>query len=86
MAIALVTNPPADLTFRSRAEACMAGGAESPTALQHCLRTDYPNVLVNDGIIERDTQRWYAYREGHWLRERDAGERRADGGRDAYQA
>jgi hypothetical protein len=66
--IALVTNPDGDQGFRSSAEAYIADGVESPGSLQHSLRREYPKASVAAGIVERGVERWYAYREGHWIR------------------
>jgi hypothetical protein len=65
--IALVTNPDGDLGFRSSAEAYIADGAGSPDSLQHRLRGEYPKASVTVGIVDRGVERWYAYREGHWI-------------------
>lgn len=67
MKVTLITNPSGDATFRYVAEACIADGAQSPAGLQRCLRQDYPNASVADGIYDRGTERWYAYREGGWI-------------------
>lgn len=67
MKILLVTNPAHDDKFKLLAEAHLADGAKSPEGLQESLRGEFPEATVRDGIIERGLQRWYAYREGHWI-------------------
>lgn len=79
MTVVLMTNPTSDFAFRSRADACLAGGADSPARLQLCLRTVYPKTVVRDGIVEHGFERWYAYREGHWLSALRSRERGASG-------
>jgi hypothetical protein len=65
--VTLITNPKGDMAFRGAAQACLDDGAQSPAGLQHCLRQDYPDASVADGIVDRGAERWYAYREGVWI-------------------
>ena len=45
----------------------MGAGATTAANLQMCLRAQYPSALVTNGIIDRGVERWYAYRDGHWV-------------------
>ena len=45
----------------------MGAGAATAANLQVCLRSEYPRALVTNGIIDRGIERWYAYRDGHWV-------------------
>jgi len=45
----------------------MGAGAGTAASLQICLRGHYPSALVTNGIIDRGVERWYAYRDGHWV-------------------
>jgi hypothetical protein len=65
--VALITIPVDDEGFRSTAEALLSDDAHSPTVLERHLRTDYPAASVINGIEDRGMQRWYAYRDGHWV-------------------
>jgi hypothetical protein len=67
MKISLMTNPSTDTGFRAAAESALADGADSAADLQESLRDAYPRAAVADGIMERGMERWYAYREGHWV-------------------
>jgi hypothetical protein len=67
MSIRLITNPAADADFRNSAEGLLADGAASPTDLELRLQRDYPRVSVVRGIDEPGMERWYAYRDGHWI-------------------
>lgn len=69
MRVALVINPLGDRTFGASVHACSADGSDTPDALQTALRADWPNAIVRDGIVESDVQRWYVYRDGHWIRD-----------------
>ncbi|HUG48027.1 MAG TPA: hypothetical protein VMP67_06405 [Candidatus Limnocylindria bacterium] len=73
MSVRVITNPAEDGAFRRSAEGLMAGGARSPMELQDGLRSDYPGVRVVSGITDRETERWYVYREGHWIRRAEFG-------------
>jgi hypothetical protein len=67
MNVRLITNPSVDSAFQGAAEACLADGAASPGGLEARLRGEYPSVSVVGGIAEFGSERWYAYREGHWI-------------------
>lgn len=67
MNVRLFTNPSADGDSRDAAEASLADGAASPGGLESLLRGEYPSVSVVCGIAEVGSERWYAYREGHWV-------------------
>jgi hypothetical protein len=67
MNVRLITNPTADNAFRLAAEASLAAGAASPVGLEARLREEYPRVSVVCGIAEVGSERWYAYRDGHWI-------------------
>jgi hypothetical protein len=68
MKISLTTNPARDLEFQRYALALLASdGIETPAGLQRLLRADYPDASVSSGIAELGVERWYAYREGHWI-------------------
>jgi hypothetical protein len=67
MNVRLITNPTADSAFRLAAEASLAAGAASPVGLEAHLREEYPSVSVVCGIADVGSERWYAYRDGHWI-------------------
>ena len=68
MKVALVTFPAADAAFRIFAESFVAlDGESTPAALEACLRRSYPLASVNRGIVDRNAERWYAYRDGTWI-------------------
>lgn len=67
MKILLVTNPAADIGFRVAAERTLGADPASPEGLQSGLIRQYPRVAVFRGIQDRGTERWYAYRDGHWI-------------------
>ena len=67
MKVYLVTNPPTDSAFRQKAERMLGGDGESPEGLQSVLRRDYPRAAVVRGIEDKGAERWYAYRDGHWI-------------------
>jgi hypothetical protein len=65
----LVLNPPDDDAFRSLAEDLVQDGAELPEKLQASLRSAYPLALVRPrALAGEQTQIWYVYRDGHWVR------------------
>ena len=66
--VTLTANPDRDLRFRQFVDHCLAAGAGTPAELQSCLRVDYPRASVTNGIIDRGFERWYAYRDGYWIR------------------
>ena len=65
----LIASPRDDEKFRTIAEALVAAGASTPSALQAELRGRYPNVVVRarDLSGERGVI-WYVYRDGRWTR------------------
>ena len=67
MKVLLVTNPTTDAAFRVAAESALGLGPISPEGLQSGLRGTYPHVAVVRGIEDHGTERWYAYRDGHWI-------------------
>jgi hypothetical protein len=67
MKVLLVTNPAADIGFRVAAEQMLGERAVSPEGLQSGLIRRYPRVSVVRGIQDRGAERWYAYRDGHWI-------------------
>ena len=68
MKISLITNPRDDEAFRRLAERLMAEGADTAGRLQASLKHAYPSALVVQGIRDAQGDRWYAYRDGHWVR------------------
>jgi hypothetical protein len=65
--VVVTINPSSDRRFRESIEACVSAGAATAGNLQTCLRAEYPSALVTNGIIDRGVERWYAYRDGHWI-------------------
>ena len=65
--VVVTSNPSTDRRFRQSIESCMGAGATTAANLQICLRAHYPSALVTNGIIDRGVERWYAYRDGHWV-------------------
>ncbi|MDP8904733.1 MAG: hypothetical protein M3N29_05360 [Chloroflexota bacterium] len=63
----LVTNPRHDGHFRTMAESGLASGAACPSELEIFLKREFPDACVVAGIREHGVERWYAYREGHWI-------------------
>ena len=68
MNISLITNPGDDDAFRQLAERLVAEGADTAGRLQDWLKEAYPSALVVQGITDALGDRWYAYRDGHWVR------------------
>jgi hypothetical protein len=66
MRVQLVTNPASDGAFRISAQRMLGGDAQSPEGLQADLQGEYPSVSVVRGIEDNGSERWYAYRDGHW--------------------
>lgn len=66
--VLLVTNPLTDGAFRARAQRMLGKEPVSPGGLQSKLRVDYPLASVVRGIEDNGSERWYAYRDGHWVR------------------
>ncbi|MEO5939601.1 MAG: hypothetical protein ABIZ72_01765 [Candidatus Limnocylindrales bacterium] len=65
----LVLNPPDDEEFRSSAERVVEDGIVDPGMLEDCLRQRWPHALVRRReLAGEQTQIWYVYREGHWVR------------------
>jgi len=67
MKVELVTNPANDGAFRAAAERLMGDDRSGPEGLQSGLVGEFPRVSVVRGIQDRGTERWYAYRDGHWV-------------------
>lgn len=68
MSPTLVVNPRHDIDFVTRAAAIVAGGIDSPSALQDRLREHYPRVVVRARELNGEPFTiWYVYREGHWI-------------------
>lgn len=67
MKVQLLTNPATDRVFRLKAERMLGDAAASPDDLQSNLRRDYPRAAVVRGIEDNGAERWYAYRDGHWI-------------------
>jgi hypothetical protein len=65
----LIASPRDDEVFQDLAEAMVAAGANTPTALQEALRSRYPKAVVRarDLSGERGVI-WYVYRDGRWTR------------------
>jgi len=63
----LIASPRDDEVFHDLAEAMVAAGANTPSALQEALRSRYPKAVVRarDLTGERGVI-WYVYREGRW--------------------
>lgn len=67
MAKIIVCNPNTDNDFRRSVDQ-LGRRAASPAELESHLREDYPGARVVDGVAAGfGTERWYAYREGHWI-------------------
>jgi hypothetical protein len=69
--IEVFANPRADGAFAEAAQAHADDGADDPEELQRRLREYWPDSRVARGITDGNSERWYAYREGHWI---DSGE------------
>ena len=67
MKVQLLTNPASDHAFRVAAERLLDHLPFSPERLRSSLVRDYPRASVVRGIQDRGTERWYAYRDGHWI-------------------
>jgi len=67
MKVLLVTNPATDVAFRVAAERALDHLPIGPEGLQSGLRESYPRVSVVRGIEDNGAERWYAYRDGHWV-------------------
>jgi len=67
MKVLLVTNPATDAAFRVAAERALGHVPVDPEGLQSDLRDSYPRVSVVRGIEDNGAERWYAYRDGHWV-------------------
>jgi len=65
----LIASPRDDEVFQDLAEAMVAAGATTPSALQEALRSRYPKAVVRarDLSGERGVI-WYVYRDGRWTR------------------
>jgi len=61
----LVINPHTDHEFGRRAHE-LAEHADGPEQLQALLRDEYTRAGVVRGVTDV-TERWYVYREGHWV-------------------
>ena len=68
MKILLVTFPSDDEAFRAHAQKLLASAGSAAARLQDRLRDSFPNALVVQGIRDTNVERWYAYRDGHWVR------------------
>ncbi len=68
MNVSLVTNPADDERFRQAAESQLGAGAGTAAELLERLRDAYPSTLVVEGIEDQSGERWYVYRDGHWIR------------------
>jgi hypothetical protein len=68
MHVSLITNPADDDQFRAAAEELLLRGAETAARLQERLRDTYPSASVVEGIRDQAGERWYVYRDGHWIR------------------
>ena len=78
----LVLNPPDDLRFRSLAVGFHEDGAVSPATLEAQLRREYPRAIVRRrDLVGEQTQIWYVYRDGRWVRPGHSGTN-GSGGRD----
>ena len=65
----LVLNPPGDDAFRASAEGLIEGGIVEPAVLEDRLRQRWPHALVRPReLAGEQSQIWYVYREGHWIR------------------
>jgi hypothetical protein len=66
--VRLVTNPTSDITFQRFAEQ-LVHRADSPEQLETLLRPRYSRARVIAGVTDI-VERWYVYREGHWINSR----------------
>ncbi|HET7703636.1 MAG TPA: hypothetical protein VFK35_09560 [Candidatus Limnocylindrales bacterium] len=65
----LVLNPPDDAEFGLLAQRLIGGGWVEPRTLQERLRSRYPRTIVRPReLAGEQTQIWYVYRDGHWVR------------------
>ena len=63
----LIINPITDKTFETDVLRAAEAHYERTDQLEAALRPMYPNIKVNNGVIEQDgRRRWYVYRDGHW--------------------
>lgn len=65
----LVLNPPDDAEFGRFAHGVSGNGRIEPEAFQEYLRRRYPHAIVRPReLAGEQTQIWYVYRDGHWVR------------------
>jgi len=67
--VRLVANPQSDVEFQRLAER-LASEVDAPEQLEGLLRERYPRVRVVTGVTDI-VDRWYVYRDGHWINSRD---------------
>lgn len=68
----VVANPPGDLDFRRVIDRILLAGVDGPHDLEAALRTQYPKAVVRRRELAGESfEVWYAYREGHWIRNDD---------------
>ena len=67
--VRLITNPYTDLDFERRAQE-FADRVETPEELEELLRERYRNARVVRGVTDI-VERWYVYRDGHWVNSRE---------------
>jgi hypothetical protein len=56
------------MDLRELSDQLMRDDGESPETLEEGLRRRFPNARVYRGISDGVSERWYVYRDGHWVR------------------
>lgn len=79
----LVLNPPGDERFRRLALGALEDDAVTPAQLEAELRRAYPRAAVRPReLAGEQSEIWYVYRDGHWVRSDGSGSRSAKVGRE----
>lgn len=69
--VKVVANPRYDIAFQAEAAAHARDGVDTPAELEHRLKNRFTRARVVAGITDRGVERWYAYREGYWIEDRE---------------
>ncbi len=67
MMVRVYVVPQSDGRFERTAQAHASNGSDTPEKLQERLREEWPHSRVIRGITDAQQERWYVYREGHWI-------------------
>jgi hypothetical protein len=67
--VRLVANPETDVDFQRLADELVTE-VDAPEQLEKLLRKRYPRARVVTGVTDI-LDRWYVYRDGHWVNSRD---------------